>query len=52
MNIQYLIILAVFIAAIFFLGRRFYLMIFRKKAGGCEKCGTSAISEPKQTAQG
>jgi hypothetical protein len=49
MNIQFLIILAIFFAAVFFIGRRFYLMAFRKKAGGCEKCGTSSILDEKPT---
>ncbi len=38
MDIQLLVVLALFVAALFLLGRRFYRQFSGKKQAGCEKC--------------
>ena len=42
---QVFLVIAAISAAIFYLGRRFYLSSKRKKQAGCEKCGLSEQKE-------
>ncbi|MBK6445512.1 MAG: FeoB-associated Cys-rich membrane protein [Bacteroidetes bacterium] len=47
MDIQLLVVLILFGAALFFIGRRIYRQFDGKKQAGCEKCGANESSSAK-----
>ena len=41
MDIQLFIVILIFLLAVFFIARRFYLQMKGKKSAGCENCGVA-----------